>query len=121
MDPLLCQGMVLLDVVNNGMAVACCFINQLTAGSYCRVNFGANSLRHTQPKTLHIFHNPQILVSSLPVFKTHSSPTMPTPESFLRKYGTWAVVTGASAGIGAEFALQLGAADLSVALFSSTP
>lgn len=41
---------------------------------------------------------------------------MTLPADFLTKYGPWAVVTGASSGIGAEFARQLAGAGLSLVL-----
>lgn len=41
---------------------------------------------------------------------------MTLPADFLTRYGPWAVVTGASSGIGAEFAIQLAAAGLSLVL-----
>lgn len=37
-------------------------------------------------------------------------------KSFLEKYGTWAVITGASSGIGVEFAKQIAAKGLNVVL-----
>jgi short-subunit dehydrogenase len=41
---------------------------------------------------------------------------MTKPNRFKSKYGPWAVVIGASAGIGREFARQLAAANLNVVL-----
>lgn len=41
---------------------------------------------------------------------------MKLPSDFLSKYGPWAVITGSSSGIGAEFAGQLAAAGLSLVL-----
>lgn len=41
---------------------------------------------------------------------------MSLPSDFSTRYGPWAVVTGASSGIGAEFARQLAGAGLSVVL-----
>jgi len=37
-------------------------------------------------------------------------------EDFIQRYGPWAVVTGASSGLGAEFAKQLSGAGLNVVL-----
>lgn len=45
-----------------------------------------------------------------------SASNMALPTDFLNKYGSWAVVTGASSGIGAEFAQQLGVAGFSLVL-----
>ena len=39
-------------------------------------------------------------------------------EKFLQKYGQWAVVTGASSGIGAEFAKQLGSMGFNLVLIA---
>src|SRR5436190_19645614 len=39
-------------------------------------------------------------------------------ESFVKKYGPWAVVAGASEGLGAEFARQLAGRGLSVLLIA---
>lgn len=41
---------------------------------------------------------------------------MPLPANFVDSYGPWAVVTGASSGIGYEFCIQLAAAGLSIVL-----
>lgn len=41
---------------------------------------------------------------------------MSLPSGFASKYGPWAVVTGASSGIGAQFAEQLAVAGISVAI-----
>ena len=37
-------------------------------------------------------------------------------RNFREKYGNWALITGASAGIGSEFAKQLAAKNLNVVL-----
>ena len=39
-------------------------------------------------------------------------------NTFLEKYGTWAIITGASSGIGAEFARQIAAKGLNVVLIA---
>jgi uncharacterized protein len=45
------------------------------------------------------------------------TPSAPVPDSpFVRRYGPWALVTGASDGIGREFAAQLAARGLNVVL-----
>lgn len=43
---------------------------------------------------------------------------MPLPSDLLPKYGPWAVITGSSSGIGAEFARQLAAAQFSLVLIA---
>ncbi|HMW94030.1 MAG TPA: SDR family NAD(P)-dependent oxidoreductase, partial [Chitinophagales bacterium] len=37
-------------------------------------------------------------------------------NDFLNKYGAWAVITGASSGIGAEYAKQIAAKGLNIVL-----
>lgn len=51
-----------------------------------------------------------------PEIQVQRAPHMDQNKSFLEKYGPWAVVTGASSGIGHEFAMQLASHGLNVVL-----
>ena len=44
-----------------------------------------------------------------------------TDEAFVRRYGSWAVVAGASEGLGAAWAEALAARGLNLALFARRP